>query len=44
MLRPGMLADLVVLDTDITSAGSEAVRDAQVLRTVVGGRTVYVAR
>jgi predicted amidohydrolase YtcJ len=43
MLRPGMLADLVVLDTDITRAGPEAVRDAQVLRTVVGGETVYTS-
>ena len=43
-LAPGMLADLVVLDTDITSVPPEKVLATKVLRTVVGGKTVYEAR
>jgi hypothetical protein len=42
-LEPGMLADLIVLDRDITSALPAKVLETQVLRTVVGGRTVYEA-
>jgi predicted amidohydrolase YtcJ len=40
-LVPGMLADLVVLDTDVLQADAQAIRDARVLLTVVGGREVY---
>jgi len=40
-LAPGMLADLVVLDTDITSVAPEKILGTRVLRTVVGGKTVY---
>lgn len=40
-LKPGMLADFVLLDRDLTTIPAEEIRDAQVLRTVVGGRTVY---
>ena len=43
-LEPGMLADLVVLDRDITSVLPAKVLETQVLRTVVGGRTVYEAK
>ncbi len=43
-LAPGMLADLVVLDTDITSVPSEKILTTKVLRTVVGGKTVYEAK
>ncbi|MGA9797621.1 MAG: amidohydrolase [Terriglobales bacterium] len=43
-LAPGMLADLVVLDTDITSAPPEKILLTKVLRTVVGGKTVYEAK
>lgn len=43
-LAPGMLADFVVLDRDITSAPADKVLETQVLRTVVGGRTVYEAK
>ena len=42
-LEPGMLADLVVLDRDITSVLPAKVLETQVLRTVVGGNTVYEA-
>jgi len=40
-IEPGMLADFVVLDQDITSVPFANILKTQVLRTVVGGRTVY---
>jgi len=43
-LTPGMLADLVVLDRDITSVPPEKILATKVLRTVVGGKTVYEAK
>ena len=41
MLKPGMLADFVLLDRDITAVPPEGIADAWVLATVVGGRIVY---
>ena len=41
LLQPGMLADFVVLDRDITRGDPVAILKTLVLRTVVGGRTVY---
>jgi predicted amidohydrolase YtcJ len=43
-LVPGMLADFVVLDRDVTAASAEKVLATKVLRTVVGGKTVYEAK
>ncbi len=43
-LAPGMLADLVVLDRDITSLPPEKILATRVLRTVVGGKTVWQAK
>jgi predicted amidohydrolase YtcJ len=43
-LEPGMLADFVVLDQDITAAPPTKVLGTKVLRTVVGGKTVYEAK
>ena len=40
-LEPGMLADFVVLDQDITAALPPKILGTKVLRTVVGGKTVY---
>jgi predicted amidohydrolase YtcJ len=40
-LEPGMLADFVVLDRDITKATPQEVLKTGVLRTVVGGNTVF---
>jgi predicted amidohydrolase YtcJ len=40
-LEPGMLADFVILSRDLTVIPPAEIRDVQVVRTVVGGRTVY---
>jgi predicted amidohydrolase YtcJ len=40
-LETGMLADFVVLDQDITAAAPLKILGTKVLRTVVGGKTVY---
>ncbi len=42
-LETGYLADIVVLDRDITKASPQDVLHTKVLRTVVGGTTVYLA-
>ena len=42
-LEVGKLADLVLLDRDITRVPAETIRDTRVLLTVVGGRVVYEA-
>jgi len=42
-IKSGMLADLVVLDRDITKVPPEDILKTRVLRTVVGGKTVYQA-
>lgn len=44
MLKPGMLADFVLLDRDLTTIPPETIRDARVLKTVVGGKVVYSER
>jgi len=43
-LMPGMLADFVVLDRDITKVDPPEILKTKVLRTVVGGKTVYEAK
>ena len=42
-LAPGMLADFVVLDRDLTSVAPPEILKMHVLRTVVGGKAVYEA-
>ncbi|MBC7674354.1 MAG: amidohydrolase family protein, partial [Polaromonas sp.] len=41
MLRSGMLADLVMIDRDITRIPPETIGDAKVVLTLVGGRVMY---
>ncbi len=41
-LEPGFLADLIVLDRDITTATPQQLLQTKVLRTVVNGDTVYI--
>ena len=43
-LVPGMVADFVVLDRDVTASSPEKILATKVLRTVVGGKTVYEAK
>lgn len=40
-LRPGMLADVVMIDRDLTTMPADSLRDAHVVRTIVGGRVVF---
>ena len=44
MLQPGMWADFVVLDRDITQVPAPEILPARVLRTVVAGKTVFEAK
>jgi hypothetical protein len=41
LIEPGMLADFVVLDRDLTKIPPREILGTKVLRTVVGGKTVY---
>ena len=43
-LASGMLADFIVLDRDVTAISPEKLLGAKVLRTVLGGKTVYEAK
>jgi len=40
-LAPGKLADVVILDRDLTNIAPETIRDARVMYTIVGGRVVF---
>lgn len=40
-IEPGKLADLVVMDRDIMTCPEDDIKDIKVLRTILGGRTVY---
>ena len=41
VLKPGLLADMVLIDRDLMDIAPETIRDAQVLKTIVGGRVVF---
>jgi predicted amidohydrolase YtcJ len=40
-IEPGKLADLAVLSADILTIPDEAIKDLRVVRTIVGGKTVF---
>jgi predicted amidohydrolase YtcJ len=40
-LAPGMLADITVIDRDLRSMPPAEIRDAKVVSTIVGGKTVF---
>jgi predicted amidohydrolase YtcJ len=40
-LERGKLADLVVIDRDLTKIPAASIRDAKVMQTIVGGRVVF---
>jgi hypothetical protein len=42
-LKPGMLADLVVLDQDLFAIAPARIKDVKALLTLVGGRVVHAA-
>jgi predicted amidohydrolase YtcJ len=42
-IAPGKLADFVVLSDDLFAVDKEKIKDLQIVRTVVGGTTVYQA-
>ena len=44
VLAPGMLAAFVVLDRDVAAVAPAKILETKVLRTVVGGKTVYEAK
>jgi predicted amidohydrolase YtcJ len=41
MLKPGMLADLALIDHDLTRIPPPSIRDAHVVMTIVGGKVVH---
>jgi predicted amidohydrolase YtcJ len=43
MIRTGMLADLVLLDQDLTAIDPLSIAETRILYTLVGGKTVYKA-
>jgi predicted amidohydrolase YtcJ len=43
-IEVGKLADMVLLDRDITTIPPETIPETQVVRTIVGGRTVFAAK
>ena len=40
-IKPGMLADLVLVATDLTRANAAAIRDTQARLTLIGGKVVW---
>ncbi|MBV8845826.1 MAG: amidohydrolase [Bryobacterales bacterium] len=42
-ITPGKLADFVVLSEDLSTVDKQKIKDIEIVRTVVGGRTVYQA-
>ena len=40
-LAPGKLADLVIIDKDLRKVPGPEIRSAKIVRTIVGGRTVF---
>lgn len=41
VIKPGMLADIVMIDKDLARIAPESIRDARVMLTMVGGRIVF---
>jgi predicted amidohydrolase YtcJ len=41
MIAPGLLADLTLIDKDLREIPGPEIRQARVVRTIVGGKTVY---
>ena len=41
MIQPGMLADFTLIDKDLRSIPAPEIRNAKIVRTIVGGKTVF---
>jgi hypothetical protein len=42
-IEPGKLADMIIIDRDILACPEDDIKDTKVLRTILGGKTVYEA-
>jgi len=42
-IEPGKLADMIVLDRDILTCPEDEMKDTQILKTILAGKTVYKA-
>jgi predicted amidohydrolase YtcJ len=42
-IEPGKLADMIIIDRDILTCPEDDIKDTRVLRTILGGKTVYKA-
>ena len=42
-IEPGKLADMTIIDRDILTCPEDEIKDTKVLRTILGGKTVYAA-
>jgi predicted amidohydrolase YtcJ len=42
-IEPGKLADMIVIDRDMLACPEDDIKDTKVLRTILGGKTVYEA-
>ena len=42
-IEPGKLADMIVLDRDILTCPEDEIKDTKILKTILGGKTVYAA-
>jgi predicted amidohydrolase YtcJ len=42
-IEPGKLADMIIIDRDILTCQEDDIKDTRVLRTILGGKTVYKA-
>jgi predicted amidohydrolase YtcJ len=40
-LAPGKLADVVIIDRDLTRIAPATIREARIMYTIVGGRVVF---
>jgi predicted amidohydrolase YtcJ len=40
-IEPGKLADMVIIDRDILTCPIDDIKDTKVLKTILGGKTVY---
>ena len=41
VLKKGMLADITMIDRDLTTIAPETIRDAKIVRTIVNGKVVF---